>query len=283
MNDITNISLFKNRLSTTPIQDITLSQFYNAVMNGKFKREIDFIRANPEKAKSFKESLKCVTISGTFSERKKTGLIKHSERICIDIDAKENRRIENWPDLRDTLSTWKEVEFAALSVSGKGLLLVIKISNPEKHLYHFLGIQKVFTEYGIIIDKACSDVSRLRFMTYDKDAILNENVTPHQFVPQKTTFKKIVVFKGRHNSLDNLVNEIESLSLDITCSYKQWYEIGCAVANEVGERGRVYYHRLSRYYPKYNQKECDEQYDKCLKDPKGFTIRTIFHYRKLLK
>jgi len=282
MNDLTNISLFNNRLSTTAVQDITLYQFYNAVINGKFKREIDFIRANPEKAKSLKESLQCVTISGTFSERRKTGLIKHSGRICIDIDAKDNRYIESWPDLRDTIGTWKEVEFAALSASGKGLLLVLKITNPEKHLYHFLGIQQAFMEYGIIIDKACCDVSRLRFMTYDKDAILNENVIPHRIVPQKTTFKK-VVFKGRHNNLDILVNEIENLSLDITCSYKQWYEIGCAIANEVGEGGRVYYHRLSRYYPKYNQKECDEQYDKCLKDPKGFTIRTIFHYRKLLK
>jgi hypothetical protein len=281
MNDLTEISLFKDRLSTTPIQDITLTHFYGEVINGKYKREIDFIRANPEKAKSLKERLQCVTISGTFSERKITGLIKHSGRICIDIDAKVNSCIDSWPRLRDTLGTWKEVEFAALSASGNGLLLVIKISNPEKHLYHFQAIQNAFTEHGIMIDKACCDVSRLRFMTFDKDAIINENVTPHLFVPHKTTFKK-AVFKGKHNNLDNLVNEIENLGLDITCSYKQWYEIGCAIANEVGDGGRNYYHRLSRYHPKYNQKECDMQYDKCLKDPKGFTIRTIFYYRKLL-
>jgi hypothetical protein len=279
MNDIIKISLFRNLLLTTPVKDILLYDFYHDVINGVYKTEIDKIRANQENAKDLKKILPGVTISGTFKERNSALLINHSRRICIDIDAKDNPQFENWPVLRNTLGTWKEVEFAALSASGRGLFLVVVISNLEKHLLHYLAIENSFKKYGIVIDPSCKDIPRLRFVTYDKDAIFNEKVTPYKLIYQEAKQLK-KKYQTKTDDLSRVINEVVRKGLDITNSYKNWYEIGCALVNEYGERGRDDFHRISQIYPKYKHTECDKQYDKCLKNPKGYTKATIFYYKK---
>jgi hypothetical protein len=57
--------------------------------------------------------------------------------------------------------------------------------------------------------------------------------------------------------------------------------LGFALADALGESGRTYYHRLSSFYPKYNQTETDKQYNNCLKaHGHGVTIKTLYHLAK---
>lgn len=277
MNDLAKISLFKDRLHSIPVKDILLYNFYFAVMNGDYKAEVEEIRAYPDKVKELKKKLPGVTISGTFKERNGEGLIQHSGRICIDIDGKENSFIKDWEEVRNTLGTWKEVEFASLSASGKGVFLVVVITYPAKHLLHYLALERGFKKFGIKIDNMCKDLPRLRFMTYDKDAVLNERVTPYQITYQEP--KRIhTVKKNSNDDLEKVINEIVSKGLDLTNCYKNWYQIGCALANEYGYQGRNHFHRLSQINPDYKLSDCDKQYDKCLKNPKGYSKSTIFYY-----
>jgi len=48
------------------------------------------------------------------------------------------------------------------------------------------------------------------------------------------------------------------------------------LADALGEAGRDYFHRVSRFNSQYNNSECDKQYDNCLK------IKQIRHYCKNL-
>jgi hypothetical protein len=49
----------------------------------------------------------------------------------------------------------------------------------------------------------------------------------------------------------------------------------------LGESGRNYYHRLSRFYAGYNQTETDKQFNNCLKaHGHGITIKTLYHLAK---
>ena len=283
MNDLTKISLFRNVRKTTPFGDIFLSDFYDCVQNGDYKTEIEKIRActDPEKIKELKKKMPAVTISGTFKIRNAYNLIKHSSRICIDIDGKENTHIDNWEEVRDTLGTWKEVEFASLSVSGKGLFVVVLIAHPEKHVSQYKALEAAFKKYGITIDRMCKDLPRLRFLTYDADAILNDYVIPYRVVNREANRVK-KVYNNSSDELSRAVNEIISKGVDITGSYSNWYEIGCALVNEYGERGRDMFHGLSQNYADYKYSECDKQFDKCLRNPKGYTAATIFHYKKQL-
>ena len=83
------------------------------------------------------------------------------------------------------------------------------------------------------------------------------------------------------NDFEIIVKRIESTQTDITASYSDWRDLGFALADEFGESGRDYYHRLSRFYPGYSASECNKQYDACLKSKgHGITLKTFFHLAK---
>jgi hypothetical protein len=81
-----------------------------------------------------------------------------------------------------------------------------------------------------------------------------------------------------NNDVETIIQRLESTHTDITASYSDWRDIGFAFADEFGEAGRDYFHRVSRYYPGYSQSNCDKQYDNCLKSSgHGVTIKSFFH------
>lgn len=284
MNDIANISYFGDCFDTTPAGEIPLSNFYSAVRCADYGSEIEKIRSctDVEEKKKLKKLLPCFTISGTFSQRNAAGLKHHSGRICIDIDADDNTHINDWSELRSTLGTWGSVEFSSLSASGKGVFLVIVIRWPEKHLQHYIALQKTFARYGLTIDPLCKDVCRLRYMSADKGAVLNDSVIPYRIIYEEPAPRKRKSKIDKSDDLRPTIDMIVSKGIDITDGYNAWYQIGAALANEFGEAGRDDFHRLSRIYPKYRERECDKQYNACLKNPKGYSRATIFYYLKQL-
>ena len=64
--------------------------------------------------------------------------------------------------------------------------------------------------------------------------------------------------------IDELVSRVESAAIDIAPTYSDWRDLGFALADALGENGRGYYQRLSRFYSGYNEQETDRQYDKCV-------------------
>ena len=83
------------------------------------------------------------------------------------------------------------------------------------------------------------------------------------------------------NDIEEITNRIESVGVDIAPNYADWRDLGFALADALGESGRNYYHRLSCFYPKYNQTETDKQFDNCLKSHgHGVTIKTLYHLAK---
>ena len=84
-----------------------------------------------------------------------------------------------------------------------------------------------------------------------------------------------------NNDLELILNRIESASIDIAPSYADWRDLGFALADALGESGRNYFHRLSRFYPSYSQSETDKQYSACLASHgHGITIKTLYHLAK---
>ena len=81
--------------------------------------------------------------------------------------------------------------------------------------------------------------------------------------------------------IETITARIEATSTDIAPNYADWRDLGFALADALGESGRRYYHRLSRFYTGYTQTETDKQYDKCLKaHGHGVTIKTLYHLAK---
>jgi hypothetical protein len=83
------------------------------------------------------------------------------------------------------------------------------------------------------------------------------------------------------SDIETITQRIESTSVDIAPNYADWRDLGFALAEELGESGRAYYHRLSRFYQDYNSTEADKQFDACLKaHGNGVSIKTFYHLAK---
>ena len=87
--------------------------------------------------------------------------------------------------------------------------------------------------------------------------------------------------KTLENEIEQLVCSVESASADIAPSYSEWRDLAFALADALGEGGRSYFHRLSRFYCGYDEREADKQFTACLRSHgSGITINTLFHLAK---
>lgn len=83
------------------------------------------------------------------------------------------------------------------------------------------------------------------------------------------------------DKIEQLVCSIESSCTDIAPDYASWRDLGFALADALGESGRSYFHRLSRFYTGYDEREADKQFTACLRSHgSGITINTLFHLAK---
>lgn len=290
MKNILNIevSAFENATSVVP-KNVDLFQWLTTENN---KSLVEKIRnaVDSNLRSQLKKQLPCITPSGIFKKRAKNELKKHSGFICIDIDIKDNKELENFHDLKDLIKDLDCVAYCSLSVSGEGNFALIPLSNTEKHKEHFESLKVDFKTCGIEIDSSCSDVSRLRFASYDEKPYINLNAKPYnKIIPVKSS-KSFVVKKinatmnptGISGDVEKLINEIESKEVDITENYKTWFAIGCSIAKKFGENGREYFHRISRYHQSYSIENTNTQYSACLnnKDKNEYNIETLFWYAK---
>ena len=190
-NDKTEVSVFKDAKSVKPVGAVDIERVLSAIKNGHWKDRVEYIRKlNDENLiTEAKLNMPCATISGVFSQRNNESLNKYSGFICLDID--------NLDDVETVKATIKKDSFVYAiftSVSGKGLAVIIRIEpDPEKHLSSFQKLKEYFfMMYGLEVDNSCSDISRLRFLSYDPEMHLNTKsdvfkVSTASSVPKKAT------------------------------------------------------------------------------------------------
>ena len=81
--------------------------------------------------------------------------------------------------------------------------------------------------------------------------------------------------------IEYCVKQIEKQKIDLTIGYDNWRNLGFALSDELKDKGRSLFHRISSFNDQYNFKECDEQYDKSLiSKSEGITIASFFHLIK---
>ncbi|MCB0674353.1 MAG: DUF3987 domain-containing protein [Saprospiraceae bacterium] len=86
---------------------------------------------------------------------------------------------------------------------------------------------------------------------------------------------------SNESEVETIIQQIEANQIDIATAYSDWRNIGFAFADEFGESGRDYFHRISRFYSDYSASECDRQFDNCLKAKgQGVSLKTFFYHAK---
>jgi predicted P-loop ATPase len=286
------VSFYKNVKDTTgktrPIGDIIKLILSNN------KTIIEKIRSVQDKRERnrLKNNLPGFAASGTFSKRKADCLIKHSGLIQIDIDDVNN--VEN---IKAHLVADKFTFLCFTSPSGNGIKLLVKIeAKAESHLQSFQELELYYKSiYGITIDPSTKDLSRLCFLSYDPnlyynkdsalftctDTVVNNDI--QTYTAENTNVNAKMPRKQLNTTeiqqFESKLEQIEQKQLDITKVYQDWLNIGFAISHAFGERGRTYYHRLSRINPQYSEQICNTQYTKCLNSSgSGITISTFYKF-----
>lgn len=80
--------------------------------------------------------------------------------------------------------------------------------------------------------------------------------------------------------IQSLVEQVEASAIDITAGYERWRNIGFALVEALGEDGRDFFHRLSRFNADYDHAEADRQYSACLRsrnEANNITPRSLFY------
>lgn len=253
------------------------------------KRHIDRIlalRAEEDEARrgAMKKSLPAATVSGRFyPKRNEDNLVEHTGFISIDIDGKDNpeRSIEY---VRNALIGCPFVAYAAMSVSGNGMFAIIPLAYPDRHGEQFDALCKDFHDrYGIILDKSCRDVSRLRFLSYDPNPYINEDASTYQgLIEYKSylTAPSMTDADGDLRKVQRCVDVIVENGIDITNDYDEWISIGAALAT-LGEKGRYFFHEVSRQHPKYRYNETNSKFTTLMKvsgSGKKANLNTFFYW-----
>lgn len=283
----TIISCYKNALSTTAIP-VGLRAFLRAE---RTKNAVLAIRSESDKARrnEMKKLLPGATISGLFRHRSIAGIQQYNGLLCMDFDGPDNP--DHAPEaIKHTLKQFPEVAYAGLSVSGTGVFAIIPTNNddPAQHPRIVDFMRSVFFEAGLLIDVACKDVCRLRFVSYDPDAWFNPAPVvfdAKRFLEQHRAMQRQNLRHGATKAqagsigdkVDRYVSAIEAGCNDVTAVYSDWVNIGFALASEFGMNGERYYQRISQFHPKYDHLQTEKKYlELCRNGGNRVRIGTFF-------
>lgn len=297
MLDRIHISAFPNAQSTKPTT-VTLRQFLTST---RHRDQIIALRAHTDKKErdALKKHLPAATISGTFTKRAAGNIETYNGLVCLDFDAADNTDASP-AKMKHILAGFDEVAYAATSVGGAGVFAIIPTNNtdPTAHaaVVDLLG-DVIHTATGLTYDRACKDVSRLRFISYDPEAYINPNPAifdavrlivlkneqennrpPRPLVIRKTPKNDGVAGKQdrTRERVEALVAAVEQSRKDLTAHYDDWIKLGFAIAAHFGMDGEDYYQRLSQFHEKYDHQETSKKYADFVRNGRKIKIGTFF-------
>lgn len=233
-----------------------------------------------------------VVVSGKRDSKHIQG---YTNIICLDIDMKDNEAV--MCKVPDILKSLPYVAMAQRSASGQGYSVFVPIKYGNSVLEHFLALEKEFANMGVVIDKSCKDDVRARYYSYDEQRYVNPSCSVYQrrlaasYSAKQPTYTVSATTPPQYSTptysssdliadLDRECSTVEGLNVCDT--HQAWVEVGSALAKELGEQGRVYFHKLSQGHPHYNPSETNSKFDELLPRADGYRYNkgTIFHYIK---
>jgi hypothetical protein len=281
------ISAFSNAFQQTPSGTMTVETFLHGIQSGQWRQQVEMVRAcDPDQIKEAKKRVPAVAPSALFNGRRGMAYVQqHSGFINLDIDGSKNPGIAE-PATRARVYADQFVFAGHVSISGYGLSLYIQI-DPAQHEAAFLQLEAYYLEaWGVQVDPACKDVSRLRFVSYDPAIYRNpearhfrirrKSFSPAQRPARRPVDRAAVQDSGQY--FEAILSQIMAAGYDLTGSYGEWLKIGFAIASEYGEAGREYFHEISQFHPKYKPTEADQQFTRCLQTGRaGVTISSLYY------
>lgn len=258
----TLVSVFENVYATKPTESKTL---YSICTSSEYEEIVSLLRSmqkGSEDYNTLKKTLPCFTPSMECTQRGAEYMTAHSGYVCIDWD-----NIDNPTEFKQTLKDFKFIAFAAESCSGKGVYAMVKVEKPNLHSQHYEALLEFFDRLGYPADTHCKDIARLRIVSYDPTSYYNADATVWCKVklPQQYTNTTQVNTDGsdiNERAIYTVRNYVVANSIDITSGRGNWLALGNYIYSIMGITGKSIFRDISQFHPKYNETECDKQFDK---------------------
>lgn len=270
------ISLYK-RVTETKSMTITLDDWLHKVTpaaKGPVTAIRDTNRTDPKAAKAMKTAnLPCCTISGLFEgERKANQVTAVNPIICVDIDVlPEGMTLD---ELKKKVFELPYVFYVSLSARGEGIFALIyyNINKDFKSVFRYL--QYDFKNMGIEIDKACKDICRLRFVSWDENPLEKETVDMYdnEYMDAFLDPEFYQKTEERHNGqvyIDDYFTFQTIKYLISHCGYRSdeyqdWLMDGFRLAT-FGEYGHALFIYLSSVSKGYNSNAAERKWNECVR------------------
>lgn len=148
-------------------------------------------------------------------------IVKHSNLIFVDLDAKGNSSVEDWIACRDLIAALPFCYHASLSIRGNGVGALIKVEPiqgsdfdtiDKNHKKAFAWVEHYFwNEHFLTIDPQCKNLSRNKLITHSKEGILNLFASPMAIkeVPKPKYVKKAVPAREYHHTDENRLENLD--------------------------------------------------------------------------
>ncbi len=178
-------------INPLPVGSGTWQQALENIKSGKYQQAIEAVRelvkkhgAGSDQYKKQKCRLPAITFGGGFSKGRKNSHLEHPTGFLIpDIDSIPQQAESLFNLLIQDTNIW----FVFRSPSGEGLKVGIRgqnIADDKDHKKFYFSVERYFKElYGVKIDTACKDISRLTFVSHDPALWINTD--PQFFDIQK--------------------------------------------------------------------------------------------------
>ena len=292
---------FVDRETGECIQQMSIREF---CLTDRWKPYVQRLRAMRQelgsKAKKMpeyietKKMLPGATLSGLFAlyeddslthpgqrvmvSRRESHLKQHTGWLAIDIDLADNMQMSNFENVRMICRFRPEIALLMRSCSGSGYFGLVKLAYPERHKEQFKALLKEYAAIGITLDKACSNIGRVRFASWDdpEHIYINENVVPYKGLEgeqsQLVSLASRQTYRSHHENVgyrteDNshfweqqraqdrlievIVQELVGNHRNIAESYDEWVKVGWALRSH--PYGIHLFHQISRCSSKYNE------------------------------
>jgi hypothetical protein len=258
------------------------------------KEETTHLRSLPSDSgaqRKYKLTLPYVTPAGTFSNRANSGLLTRSGWIVLDFDKlnsprKLRRRLLADKKLRDS------IVLAYISPRRYGLKVWIAVdpSLDYKACYaavvaHVKAKYPSWCKDGKL--DVTADVSRGCLLCHDPEVYFNEDYATAPAFPMSVESLADLFDESRNptyftelrtantETVDRWVQVAEQAP-DFADNYHIWFRLGIAFTT-MGEEGCSFFHRVSKTSAKYNEAECDKNFDYWSKHNNGrLTLGTFF-------
>jgi hypothetical protein len=231
-------------------------------------------------------NLPCCTISGVFEgERKANKVTTVNPIICVDIDVLPKGMTLSL--LKEKVFNLPYVFYVSLSARGEGIFALIHYNKDKDFQEVFKSLQQDFNNMGIEIDKACKDICRLRFVSWDENPLEKEEVEMYDedYIPELDFQMYRPTVEKKNNSqvyIDDYFTYKTIKYLINVCGYRadeyqDWLMDGFRLAT-FGEYGHALFMHLSQHSNNFNERVAERKWNECVRTTQMTKDSLAYYY-----